>query len=84
VAFKRLRDRLSVDGRAPRLGGPGGYEWFNSPDIRFLSIVDFEEFCRAKAVQVHRRIALDTQAGTHVVDDPNRNADLAIFVVSRP
>jgi len=83
MAFKTLRRMLAEEGRAPRSAGLLRYEWYDSPNIRFLSILDFEEFCRGKTIQVHRRIALDTEAGTEVFEDPNRNADLAIFVVSR-
>ena len=83
MAFKTLRRMLAEEGRAPRSAGLLRYEWYSSPNIRFLSILDFEEFCRAKDIQVHRRITLDTEAGHEVFEDPNRNADLAIFVVSR-
>ena len=60
------------------------YKWYDSPNIRFFTIADFEDFCRAKQIHVDRRIALDTEAGAEVFSDPNRNADLAIFVISRP
>jgi homoserine O-acetyltransferase len=83
MAFRTLRRMLAEDGRAPKSAGLLRYDWYNTPNIRFLSIADFEEFCRQKNVHVHRRITLDTEAGTEVVDDPNRNADLAIFVISR-
>jgi methionine biosynthesis protein MetW len=74
---------LAEDGRAPKSAGLLRYDWYNTPNIRFLSIADFEEFCRQKNIHVHRRITLDTEAGAEVVDDPNCNADLAIFVISR-
>ena len=51
-------------------------------DVRFLSIADFEEFCRAKSIRIHRRIALNTEDGAEVFQDPNLDADLAIFVIS--
>ena len=56
--------------------------WYNTPDVRFLSISDFEEFCREKSIRIHRRIALNTEDGCEIFHDPNRNADLAIFVIS--
>jgi hypothetical protein len=31
---------------------------------------------------VHRRIALDTEAGVEITENPNLKADLAIFVLS--
>ena len=57
--------------------------WYNTPNVRFLSIADFEDFCREKGITIHQQIALDTEAGRTVQDDPNLNADMAIVVVSR-
>ena len=74
---------LAEEGRAPRAGTLLGYNWYNSPNVRFLSIADFEEFCREKGITIHQQIALDTEAGCEVHDDPNLNADMAIVVISR-
>jgi homoserine O-acetyltransferase len=81
--YHRLRRMLTEEGRAPKSGGVLHYEWFNTPNIRFFTLADFEDFCRQKQIHVHRRIAIDTEAHEEVFDDPNRNADLAIFVISR-
>jgi homoserine O-acetyltransferase len=81
--YHRLRQMLSREGRAPKSGGVLRYEWYNTPNIRFFTIADFEDFCRDKKIRVHRQIALDTETGAEVFDDPNQNADLAIFVISR-
>jgi homoserine O-acetyltransferase len=81
-AYHRLRRMLAETGRAPKSTGVLRYEWYNTPNIRFFTIADFEDFCRDKAIRVHRRIALDTEARQEVFDDPNLNADLAIFVLS--
>jgi homoserine O-acetyltransferase/O-succinyltransferase len=83
LAFHKLRRMLAEEGRAPRAYGWLRDQWYDTPDIRFLSIADFEEFCREKNIRIERRIGLDTEAGVEVFDDPNRNADLAIFVISR-
>jgi homoserine O-acetyltransferase len=82
-AYHRLRRMLAEEGRAPKAGGVLHYEWYNTPNIRFFSIADFEDFCRQKNIHVQRRIALDSEAGSEVVDDPNLKADLAIFMLSR-
>ncbi len=60
-----------------------GYSWYDSPNVRFLSIADFDDFCRDNQIKIHQRIALDTEAGCKVYDDPNLNADMAIVVISR-
>lgn len=82
-AYHRLRRMLTEEGRAPKSGGVLCYEWYNTPNIRFFTIADFEDFCRAKRIEVRRRIALDTEAGVEVFEEPNLNADLAIFVLSK-
>jgi homoserine O-acetyltransferase/O-succinyltransferase len=81
--YHRLRRMLAETGRAPKSAGVLCYEWYNTPNVRFFTIADFEDFCRDKQIRVHRRIALDTESGTEVFDHPNLNADLAIFVISR-
>jgi len=82
-AYHKYRDMLYEQGRAPVSSGLLHFQWYNTPNIRFLTILDFQEFCRAKGIAVHRLVALDTEAGEEVTADENRNADLAIFVVSR-
>ncbi len=82
-AYRKFRQMLSAQGLAPVGQGILRYEWYNSPNIRFFSIADFENFCKDRKIQVHRRLTLDTEAATEVYDDPNLNADLAIFVISR-
>jgi homoserine O-acetyltransferase len=82
-AYRQLRDMLTKEGRAPKASGVLRYEWHNTPNIRFFTIADFEDFCRERDIKVHRQIALDTEASQEVFEDPNLNADLAIFVISR-
>ena len=70
------------EGRAPLVAVGGGKRWYDTPSVRFLTIADFEEFCREHAVRVHQRVWLNTETGTLVEHDPNLNADLAIMVLS--
>ncbi|MHC4981632.1 MAG: homoserine O-acetyltransferase MetX [Planctomycetota bacterium] len=81
--YHKLRTMLAEGGRAPETAGILRYKWYNSPNIRFFTIADFEDFCAAKGINVHKRITLDTEAGREVRQAPNVNADLAIFVISR-
>lgn len=83
LGFGPLREQLAQGGRAPRSTALQGFTWYNTPNLRFLSITDFEEFCRDKGVRIHQRVALDTQRGCEIFEDPNRNADVAIMVISR-
>lgn len=80
--YHRLRKILAEEGRAPK-SGVLRHEWYNTPNVRFFTIADFEDFCRQRNIRVHRQIALDTEAAKEVSENPNLNADLAIFVISR-
>jgi homoserine O-acetyltransferase len=82
-AYYKLRRMLGDDGRAPESPGILRYHWYNSPNIRFFTIADFEEFCRERDIRVHQRIALDTESRGEVKGDANALADMAIFVLSR-
>jgi len=82
LAFYKLRRILAEEGRAPRAYGWLRDKWYDTADIRFLSITDFEEFCREKGLHIRRRIALNTETGAEIREDANRDADLAIFVLS--
>jgi homoserine O-acetyltransferase len=81
--YKKLRNMLAETGKAPESSGQLRYKWYNTPNIRFFSIADFEDFCRDKNIKIHRRLALDSEAGREVHDDPNLNADMAIVVISK-
>jgi len=82
-AYAPLRRMLAEAGRAPA-AGVLRHKWHNTPNLRFFSIADFEDFCREKGAAVHRRLAINTETGREVRQDANLNADLAIFVISRP
>lgn len=81
--YYKLRDMLYNEGRAPEAPGVLCHKWYNTPNIRVLSIADFEDLCRERGITVHQAIALDTEQWKEVTEDPNLTADLAIFVISR-
>ncbi len=83
LAYHKLRRILAEDGRAPRGYGWLKDKWYDTADIRFFSIADFEDFCRDKSFRIDRRIALNTESGEEITADANRDADLAIFVLGR-
>lgn len=82
-AYHKLRKMLFEQGKSPVSAGLLRHEWFNTPNIRFFTIADFEEFCREHRIVIHERIALDTEDRRIVAEDANRFADMAIFVISK-
>ncbi len=83
AAFHEHRQTLLDEGRVPDMVVPERHRWHDSPPLRLFSILDFEAFCEARQIEVHDVVALNQRRNERVTDDPNRNADLAIFVLSR-
>lgn len=82
-AYHKIRKMLSEEGRSPKAGGIYHFEWYNTPNRRFPSITDVEDFCARKGIRTHRKIYLDSESHRSITEDPNLNADVAIFVLSR-
>ena len=79
--FGHWRVRLSMltSGRAPRTG-LFPYEWYDSPNIHFLTVVDFEELAAREDWRVERRYFLAGQRKVTLL--PNLLAEVAVFLVT--
>jgi len=81
-AHWRCRAQLFYLGRAP-VTKQLPFSWHNSPNIHFLSIKDFDRFCKKLGVNVEKRIPL---AKTHVSPvrfAPNLFAEQVIYVTRK-
>ncbi len=58
------------------------YEWYETPNVRFFTIVDFEALCDKLNIEIRERLAFD-EAGQAVTDDPNLNGSLAFYRLGR-
>lgn len=54
------------------------YEWYETPNVRFFTIADFDALCAKLGIEVRERLAFD-DAGQLVTDDPNLNGSLAFY-----
>jgi len=72
--------RLStlLSGRAPKTR-PFPYEWYDSPNIHFLTVEDFEQFARQESLAIERRHCLSGHRRIQVL--PNLRADATVFLV---
>jgi methionine biosynthesis protein MetW len=78
--FGHWRVRLSMltSGRAPKTR-LFPYDWYDSPNIHFLTVDDFEQLARQEGLAVERRFFL---AGARTVDGlPNLRAEVAVYLV---
>lgn len=82
--YHKLQDQLAATGRAPE-AALLHYHWYDTPNIRILTLRDFEQYCHDQAIRIHRCIALDTEQERQLGDDEDANsqADMAIYVISR-
>lgn len=81
-AHWRCRAQLLLKGEAP-VTGQLPFGWHNSPNIHFLSLKDFDAFCRSLGVRVERKIALVKRRLSPVRFASNLFAEQAIYVTSK-
>lgn len=79
-AYEPYRLQLLERGRSPV---PGGLKWYNTPNLRFFSIADFEDYCHMKDIRIHQFVALETSTKRRIEEEPNLRADTAVFVIER-
>ena len=58
------------------------YEWYETPNVRFFTIFDFEALCHKLGIEIRERLAFD-ENGQPVTDDPNLNGSLAFYRLGR-
>jgi homoserine O-acetyltransferase len=71
------------EGRLPKEEGAYAHDWYDTPNRRFPSILDFEELCTARGIQIEHAVYIDSGRELEVSDEPNLNADLAVVVLRR-
>jgi methionine biosynthesis protein MetW len=74
----KVRAAMLVNGQAPKTK-LFPYNWYNSPNIHFLSINDFEDLCREHDFPIERRYFLT--GARHVKAFPNLIAQTAVFLL---
>jgi methionine biosynthesis protein MetW len=76
----RVRISMLLSGRAPRTS-LFPYEWYESPNIHFLTVDDFEDLAALEKMVVERRYFLAGRRKVGLL--PNLMAEVAVFLVSR-
>jgi methionine biosynthesis protein MetW len=74
---------MALLGKAP-VTGHLPFEWYNSPNVHFFTIKDFDRFCDKLGVKVENKIAFlgSTKVGP-VKFAPNLFAEQAVYVTSK-
>jgi len=79
-AFWRARLRLFLKGKTP-ITYSLPYRWYNTPNLHFLSISDFKEFCAEKGISIVEEHYLGKESAVSFL--PNLFALNAIFVITK-
>ena len=62
-AYWRIRLHLLLHGKLP-VSSALPYAWYNTPNIRLITIADFEDFCEKEGFAVLERIAMEIGDGS--------------------
>ncbi|SEM37032.1 methionine biosynthesis protein MetW [Syntrophus gentianae] len=73
------RCRLFFQGRSP-ITAALPYRWYDSPNVRFLSINDFRDFCNRKEIEVLKACYLRGDKTVSCL--PNLLAEVAVFLLT--
>jgi methionine biosynthesis protein MetW len=57
------------------------HQWFNTPNVRFFTIADFDALCELNGIAVRERLAFDE--GKLMLDEPNFLASVAVYRLGR-
>ena len=57
------------------------YQWYDSPNVRFFTMADFEDLCAQRGIEIMERRGFD--GGRLVTEDPNLNASEAVYRLTR-
>jgi methionine biosynthesis protein MetW len=80
--FAYWKNRLAVmHGRMP-VSEDLPYEWFDTPNLRFFTLLDFESLCTKMQLVIRERQVLD-ESGHLIVEEPNFLGSLAVYRLGR-
>lgn len=80
--FCNLRARLQIffRGRVP-VTPELPYQWYDTPNLRFLSLKDFRKFCKINGIKILKEVGIANNK--HVPFRPNVFANTAIYLLEK-
>jgi methionine biosynthesis protein MetW len=76
----KARLRLFLKGKVP-ITSSLPYRWYNTPNLHFLSIIDFKDFCREKNIKILKKFYLSKNKLIKIL--PNLLSLNAIFLIKK-
>jgi methionine biosynthesis protein MetW len=79
-AYYKSRLQMFFQGKAP-VTEALPYQWYETPNLHFLSILDFKKYCRAKTINIECIVCIDENR--KVLFLRNLFAQVGIFLISK-
>lgn len=79
-AYHGVRFQILLHGKVP-VTPSLPYEWYNSPNAHFLSILDFVNYCKLRSIKIGEAAYVNSERRVNVI--PNFFAELGIFLLSK-
>ena len=80
--FGYWKNRLAVLGGRMPVSEDLPYQWYDTPNVRFFTMLDFEALCAEMNILVRERQVLDEQ-GKLVTEEHNFLGSLAVYRITR-
>lgn len=78
----RIRLQIMLHGRAP-ITGSLPYDWYNTPNLHFMSMLDFRDLCRQMKIRIAKELPIIHGQATLGAWGANIRADSALYVLER-
>lgn len=79
-AYYKSRAQIFFHGKTP-VTSSLPYQWYETPNLHFLSISDFKSYCRFKDIKIKRSFYVG--GGNRVSIFPNLFAESGVFLISK-
>ncbi len=79
-AFYKSRLQIFFKGRTP-LTSSLPYQWYETPNLHFLSIKDFEGYCKDKKINIEKKFFIGDKKRIYIY--PNLFSNIGIFLISK-
>jgi len=79
-AHYKARYQMFFKGRAP-VTYALPYQWYNTPNLHFLSLADFMDYCREKGINIESAFFIGEKGMVNIL--PNLFAQIGIFVIKK-
>jgi methionine biosynthesis protein MetW len=78
-----LRLQLLLSGRMPKSRSLP-FEWYRTPNIHLMTLADFRQFCRERAIRILRRVDISNRRFRRRLFWPNWLSEGTVVLLGRP